>query len=766
MRFAWLLCAVLMLVGGALMPAAPTFAQIAAAGRIGEIVVEGAQRIDAATVRSYLLIQEGEPFDPDRLDRSLKSLFATGLFADVTFRREGQTLVVNVVENPIINRIAFEGNRRLDDDALNAEVTLKPRVIYTRTKVQSDVNRILTLYRRSGRFSATVELKVIQLPQNRVDLAFEINEGPVTRVENIRFIGNQTYSDGKLREAIRTKESRWYRFLSSDDTYDPDRLTLDRELLRRFYLRQGYADFRVVSAVAELTPDQSAFYITITVDEGNPYTYGDINVAAKLRDLKPDQLQDKVELEAGERYDADAVEKTVDRLTDAVGELGYAFVEVRPRIERDRENRKINIAFEVEEGPRVFVERIDILGNVRTIDNVVRREFRVVEGDAFNSAKLRRSRQRLQNLDFFKTVNVERVPGSAPDKTIITVDVEEKSTGALTFGVGYSTNVGGLLEVGLRERNVLGRGYDVRLNGRLSVRRSQVDLSLTDPYFLDREIAAGIDLFRTENDLQQGKFYDQLKLYDMVQYGMALRAAYPITEDLRQDWRYMISQTEIQNVTARASTLIREQEGKSLLSQVTHSLIYDQRDSKIQPREGYFVRVTNDVAGLGGDVHLLRNRLDGGQYFPFEGDYVLALTGRVGYVLGLGEDVPFIQRFNLGGDNLRGFETNGAGPRDISTSDALGGEWMYDGTAQVSFPIGLPNELGLRAHVFTDVGSTGGVSPTRPYVRDTGTPRVSAGVGLEWATAFGLIVIDLALPVIKEDFDKTEIFRLNFGTRF
>jgi outer membrane protein insertion porin family len=760
MRFAWLLCAVLMLGAGAMMPAASAFAQSAAAGRIGEIVVDGAQRIDASTVRSYLLIQEGEPFDPDRLDRSLKSLFATGLFADVTFRREGQTLVVNVVENPIINRIAFEGNRRLDDEALNAEVTLKPRVIYTRTKVQSDVNRILTLYRRSGRFSATVEPKVIQLPQNRVDLAFEINEGPVTRVENIRFIGNQTYSDSKLREAIRTKESRWYRFLSSDDTYDPDRLTLDRELLRRYYLRQGYADFRVVSAVAELTPDQSAFYITFTVDEGNPYTYGDINVAAKLRDLKPEQLEDKIELKKGKRYDADAVEKTVDRLTDAVGELGYAFVEVRPRIERDRENRKINIAFEVEEGPRVFVERIDIRGNVRTVDNVVRREFRVVEGDAFNSAKLRRSRQRLQDLDFFKTVNVERVPGSAPDKTIITVDVEEKSTGALTFGVGYSTTAGGLLDVGLRERNVLGRGYDVRLNGRLSQRRSQVDLSLTDPYFLDREIAAGVDLFRTETDFQRRSSFDEVEL------GMALRAGYPITEELRQSWRYMIRQTEIQNVSSAASTLIREQEGKSLLSQVTHSLIYDRRDSRITPRDGYFVRATNDVAGLGGDIRLLRNRLDGGQYFPFEGDYVLALTGGAGYVFGLGEDVPIFERFFVGGDNLRGFETAGAGPRDISTADALGGEWMYNGTAQVSFPIGLPTELGLRAHVFTDVGSAGGVSPSQPNVRDTGAPRVSAGVGLEWATAFGLIVIDLGLPIIEEEFDKTEIFRLNFGTRF
>jgi len=366
------------------------------AGTINEIKVEGTQRIEPETVRSYLLVRTGDAFDPAKIDRSLKSLFATGLFADVTLRRQGDVLIVNVVENPVINRIAFEGNDKVDTGDLEAEVTLRPRVIYTRTKVQNDVKRILSIYRASGRFAATVEPKVIQLPQNRIDLVFEINEGSLTEISSIRFIGNREYSDGRLRGIIRTRETAWWRFLSSDDKYDPDRLTFDRELLRRFYLTDGFADFRVVSAVAELTPDRKDFFITFTVDEGSRYRFGSVGIEARLRDLKTDDVNEVLEFEEGDWYDYEKVNKTITDLTDKVGELGYAFVDVRPRINRDRENHIIDVVFEINEGPRVFVERIDIVGNVRTKDKVVRREFRLIEGDAFNSAKLRRSRRRIR----------------------------------------------------------------------------------------------------------------------------------------------------------------------------------------------------------------------------------------------------------------------------------------------------------------------------------------------------------------------------------
>ena len=491
------------------------------AGVLREIVVEGAQRIEADTVRSYMLIQEGDIFSTERLDRSLKSLFATGLFADVTLRRQDDRLVVTVVENPVINQLAFEGNQHLKEEELKAEVVLKPRIVYTRTKVQGDVNRILTLYRRGGRFAATVVPKIIQLPQNRVDLIFEVSEGELTDIERIRFVGNGAFSDSRLREVIRTKESRWYRFFTADDTYDPDRLTLDRELLRRFYLENGHADFRVVSAVAELTPDRKDFFITFTVDEGSRYRFGSIDVEARLRDLKSEKLRSTIEIEEGDWYDAGDVEDTTDAIAEVVGSLGYAFVDIRPRTDRDRETETINVTFEVDEGPRVFVERIDIAGNVRTLDKVIRREFRMVEGDAFSSAKLRRSTQRIQNLGFFEKVAVEQVPGSAPDKTVINVQVEERSTGAVSIGAGFSSSSGALADFGIRERNLLGRGQDLNLKATLAQRRNQIDLSFTEPFFLDREVSAGFDVFNVKTDLQDTSSFDSETL------GLASRIGYP-----------------------------------------------------------------------------------------------------------------------------------------------------------------------------------------------------------------------------------------------
>ncbi len=527
-------------LAGVLLPGAAA-AQYTGHSVVRQIVVEGAQRIEPETVRTYLLVQEGDVFDPARIDRSLKSLFATGLFADVSIRREGDSLVINVVENPVINRIAFEGNQRIDDEQLESEVSLRPRVIYTRTKVQTDVKRILTLYRRSGRFAATVEPKVIKLNQNRVDLVFEIEEGDPTEIRNIRFVGNKEFDDSQLRDVIRTKESRWWRLLSSEDSYDPDRMTLDRELLRRYYLSEGFADFRVLSAVAELTPDRKEFFLTFTMEEGARYRVGKVDIEVRLRDLKKDPLIDVLEdVEEGDWYDAEMVDTTIDDLTDEVGNLGYSFVEVRPRINRDREKRKVDVTFEVNEGPRVFVERIDITGNVRTLDKVIRREFKLVEGDAFNSAKMRRSRKRLQDLDFFQTVNVEQVPGSAPDKTVIKVDVDEKSTGALSLGAGYSTTNGVLGDVGIRERNLLGRGQDLSLKLTLAERKSSIDLSFTEPYFLDRRLRAGFDLFHSSQDLQETSSIDSKAT------GGALRLGYWITDDLSQSLRYKLQQSTIQ----------------------------------------------------------------------------------------------------------------------------------------------------------------------------------------------------------------------------
>lgn len=736
----------------------------AQSGIIRDIEVEGNNRIESATVNAYLTVAPGDSYDIQKINSSLKALFSTGLFADVSFSFNQGILRVNVVENPIINRIAFEGNQRLDDETLGAELQLRPRVVYTRTKVQADVQRVLELYRRSGRFAATVEPKVIQLDQNRVDLAFEIDEGDATGIRKINFVGNKAFDDGELSDVIRTTESAWWKILTADDNYDPDRVTFDRELLRRFYLAAGYADFQVLSSVAELTPDRSDFFVTYTVSEGQRYQFGEINVVSQIDKIDPETLMPLIEIESGEWYNATLVDDAVDALADRVGDQGYAFIDIRPNVERNREAGTIDITFNIAEGPKVYVERINVVGNVRTLDEVVRREFRLVEGDAFSSSKMQRSRQRIENLNFFKSVDVKTLPGSSPDQTVIEVDVEEKSTGEFSIGAGYGTDNGAFGQLGIRERNLLGKGQDLRLNFTLGSTDQQVDLSFTEPYFLDREIAAGFDLYRREEDNQDESSYDE------EQTGGRLRAGFRYNEELSHSFRYTLESNSYSNIDATdASRLLLAEETDFVESVIGHTLTYDERDSTIAPTEGYFARLSNDVAGLGGDESYLRTRVEGGYYYPLDRqhEWVLSTRGATGYIFGFDDDTRISQRFMVGGANLRGFEAAGVGPRDIATGDALGAKMYYTGSVQMDFPLGTPDEFALTGRIFSDFGSSQDVDGARPgEIYDTGTLRSSVGVGVGWESPFGPIGVDISQAITKEDHDKEEMFRLNFGTRF
>ncbi len=743
--------------------AASVFGQsLLSGGRIDSIRVEGTQRIEAATVRSYMRVNPGDPFDPVRLDTSLKNLFSTGLFADVTLRREGDVLIVVVAENPIVNRIAFEGNRRIDDDTLQQEVELRPRVVFTRTKAQSDTNRILEIYRRSGRFATTVEPKVIQLEQNRVDLAFEINEGPLTSIRSINFIGNKEFSDSSLRDEVTTSEASFWNFFSNTDTYDPDRLTFDRELLRRFYLNEGYADFRVASVVAELTPDSQDFIVTFTVEEGPRYRFGTVGLETSLRNLDPEILRSELTTFEGDWYDASEVDKSIEALTEAVGDFGFAFVDVRPRVQRDRENLTINIVFDIQEGPKVFVERIDIEGNTRTLDRVIRREFRLVEGDAFNSSKLRRSRQRVQNLGFFKTVTVENEPGSSPDRTIVKVEVEEQSTGDLTFGAGFSSSDGPIGNIGIRERNLLGRGQDLRLSFTLAGEASEIDFSFTEPYFLDRNLAAGIDLFRTTDDRDDESSFEEERL------GGSVRAGFDLTENVRNVVRYTVESRDITDVDNDASLLVRSEEGETLRSSISNELTYDTRDSRFDAREGIIGRLRTEFTGLGGDVTFVKASVSGGYFYTVFDDYTISTRGSAGTIAGIGDDTRISDRFFRGGGNPRGFEFGGIGPRDRNTGDALGGKHFYTGTVEMAFPLSLPFDLDVRGRVFTDVGAAWDIDDNsiEVVVDDSSNPRVTVGTGISWNSPFGPVVLDLGFAVVKEDFDETEILSFSFGTQF
>lgn len=728
---------------------------------IQEVRVEGTNRIEVESVLSYMLIKPGDPFDPQRMDASLKALFATGLFSDVTLRREGNALVVRVVENPVINRLAFEGNKKVKSEDLQNEVELKPRTVYTRTKVQNDVKRILEIYRATGRFAATVTPKVIPLPQNRVDLVYEINEGDVTAVRRISFIGNKVFSDGRLREVIQTEETAWWKFFTTNDTYDPDRLNFDREQLRKFYLSQGYADFRVVSAVAELTPDRKEFFITFTIDEGRRYKFGKVDIVSTIPDLNAEQLRSELKTKEGDWYNADLVEDSINSVTTAAGTLGYAFVDVRPQVKRDREAGTIDITYEVREGPKVFVERIDITGNQRTRDEVIRRELRISEGDAFNASNIRVSRRRLRNLNFFDNVDITNEPGSAPDKTVLKVAVTEKATGEVSLGGGFSTNEGVLGTFGLRERNFLGRGQDVQFNFTVSQKSQNIDLRYTEPYLFDRNLIAGWDLFRVKRDFTDESGYQERRT------GGRLRAGYEIVDDVTQVWRYTIQTNTIANLNDNASQFIQQEKGTTSTSAIGQTLTFDKRDDRQDPTSGYFVSLDNDFAGLGGSEKFAKSKVTAGTYYPIAPDWVLSAIGEVGYVHGLfGKDVRLANRFFLGGDNLRGFKPGGVGPRDDTVGDSLGANKYYAGTLEVSFPLGLPREFGIRGRAFTDFGSAWDVDLSGPGLLDVNTIRVSAGVGISWKSPFGPVRIDVGVPIKKESFDDKQLIRFSFGTRF
>lgn len=747
----------------------PAAAQAAPQGVVRGIDVVGNQRIEADTIRSYMLLQPGDAFDADRLDRSLRTLFATGLFRDVRVARQGDRIRVTVAENPIVNRVAFEGNTRVTEDVLSAETTLRSRAVFTPQQAQADRQRLLDLYARRGRFAARIEPKVIELDQNRVDVVFEITEGDAALVSRVSFVGNTAFSDSRLRDVIATREQAWYRILSTSDVYDPERLNFDRELLRRYYLRQGYADVQITGATAELAPDNSSFFVTFTIEEGPRYRVGNVAVNSTLRGVDTERLRRELSFGVDDWYDGDAVERAVETLTDSPALAQIPFAEVRPRVTRNREAQTVDVTFEVVEGSRAFVERIEITGNSRTADRVIRREFRLAEGDPFSPAQVRRSRQRIRDLGYFSNVDIQPQPGTRPDRVVLNTSVTERPTGEVSLGGGFSTDAGFLADFGIRERNFLGTGVDARLQALLAERRSQLDFSITDPAFLDRNLAAGIDLFYLERNLQDVASYSERR------YGTVLRGGYEFNERMRQSWAYSLVNRDIFDVRPGASRFIREQEGETLLSQLGTTLAYDVRDSRIEPRSGYVVRVGTDVAGLGGDVAYIRLRGDAAVYFPLErvfGDreFVLVVQGGAGLLEPWGDrgDERIIDRFFLGGDNLRGFALAGAGPRDLSSPDRdpLGGRLIWTQTTELRYPLPLPSELGLLGRAFVDVGSLSQTPVTGPGVVDDAAPRVGIGVGLSWRTPIGLINIDIAQAVVKESYDQTQLVRFGFGTRF
>ena len=752
---------------GSLLSVSPAYAQNVV---IRAIRVTGNRRVEPETVRSYLRFTVGDRYSEYKVDASLKALFATGLFADVVIDRQGNVVLVSVTENPVINRVAFEGNSEVETETLKAEVQLKPRTVFTRSRAQADVQRILDVYRRQGRFAAHVEPKIIQLAHNRVDLVFEITEGIATKVKSINFIGNSAFSNSQLRDVITTSATSWLSFLKPTNVYDPDRLNLDRELLRQFYLKNGYADARVVSAFAELDRDGTGFFITFTIEENQLYTFGDIRVDSKLAEVDTAALRSEVLTHPGAVFNAALLEKSVEKLTLRVAEQGFAFARVRPRANRDPVTRTISIDYVVDEGARIYIERINIRGNERTRDYVIRREFRLAEGDAFNPLLVNRAKKRLQALGFFKKVDVQRSPGSARDRIILTVILVEQSTGELSFGAGYSTNEGVIGDISITERNLLGRGQFLRLKLGGSAERLQIDLSFTEPRFLDQNMSAGFDLFHKEVDASSSSSFKSRKS------GGALRFGFPLSEHWWFNANYTLSRDQIYDVDATASLAVQEAEGTALTSAVGYSLVYDTRNHRRAPTRGMYLLLSQSGAGLGGDVQYVRTIAEGRYYYPITDK--VTFVGRVigGTIFGWGgDDVRLIDLFYKGGETIRGFDRSGFGPRDALTGDALGGKTFYSATAEVRFPIPvIPDELGISGAIFADAGSLFGASDGAKalaqsgqiILSDSSAIRSSVGGSILWKSPLGPLRADFAYVLSKETVDDEQFFRFGASTKF
>ena len=687
-----------MLFAHAVLLAPPAAAQ---ANAIRAINVDGNRRVEPETVRSYLQFAPGDAYDPAKVDGSIKALFATGLFSDVRIDRSGADVMVTVVENPVINQIAFEGNSEVDTETLRNEVQLKPRAVFTRARVQADVQRILDVYQRQGRYAATIDPKIIELEQDRVNLVFEIAEGPATKVKGIHFVGNHAFSDSKLRDVISTTEKGWFDFLKGTAVYDPDRMNLDRELLRQYYLKNGYADAQVTAANAELDRDGSGFFVTYTIDEGESYTFGAVNVESMVPQVQPNAYQGKVQTKEGDTYDAQRIDKTTEDMTAAISQQGFAFARVRPQPQPDPVTHKISLNYVIEEGPRVYIERINVTGNIRTKDFVIRREFKLAEGDAYNPLMVDQAKKRLKNLGLFKNVEVKRRPGSAQDRVILDVEVVEQSTGELSFGVGYSTSEGVIGDVSLTERNFMGNGQFVRIGLSGSFTRLQAELSFTEPRFLDRNLAAGFDIFAKQTDLtaQAGFVSDRI--------GADVRLGFPITEKLWNQVSYTFSRDEISNVVPTASLAIQQAAGTAYTSMVGDTLTYDLRNDPKNPTKGFFLQGGVNFAGLGGDVQYISTSAEARGYYPITDKITFVTRAIAGNIQGWGgQDVRLIDLFFRGGETIRGFNIAGYGPRDLNTGGALGGSTTWATTAEIRFPLPfVPDDLGLQGAVFADAGS-------------------------------------------------------------
>lgn len=746
------------------------FAPCAFAEKIQKIVVHGNQRIESSTVKEYIGLKEGDEFSSGVESDAIKYLYATTLFEDISINFNQGTLNVTVKETPFVSKVSFVGNTKVKTPMLANEMSTVAGESLRKAKLRADVEKIKEIYKRSGRFSIDVKAKVEEKSNNTVQVIFEITEGPKTGVKTIYFAGNNNYSDSELRSLILTKESRWFRFLESNDTYDPDRIEHDKYLLTRFYNSVGFADFRVISVTADLLPTKEGFTLTYSVDEGDKYEFGDISLVNKIRNISDDEVKKFIPNRHGSTFNMNEMQTVAEKISAYLSSRGYPQVEVYPEVEPHRDTRLVDVKIVIDQADKIFINKINIEGNLKTEDHVIRRQLKIAEGDIYNHTKIERGEQNIRNLDYFDKFVLRLAPTNKRDRYDININVEEKSTASIGFDVGYNTSGGAFGRLSFLERNLLGTGK--YLNAGMQVGRKSISYwgGVTDPNFLDKDLSLGVNLFKSQNGRGSG-FGNGEQNYSLSSVGAKVTLGYDITEDFSHELNYLVKQDNLSGVRSSDSVFIKEQIGKYTTSSIGQTFTYDRLDSRVIPKNGYTISLSQEFAGVGGNTKYLKHELDGKYFKSFvENKYTLILSGMAGEIHGVGgKKVRIPDRFNLGDYSLRGFASGGVGPRDKVTDEALGGQKVYTMSAELNFPVGLPEEFNVTGAVFADAGALWDADSKASTVQgfhNSKAIRASVGFGFIWVTRIAPIRVDWGFPVKKQKYDDKQTFHIKFSTHF
>ncbi|MEQ9115474.1 MAG: outer membrane protein assembly factor BamA [Rickettsiales bacterium] len=742
--------------------------------KIKDINIVGNQRVETSTIKSYLPFRNGSIFKESKLNDALKTLYKTGLFSEVNLSSKNGIVTVTVKENPIINKVIFEGNNSIKDENLAGELILKPRMVFSKSRVRDDTNRIIDIYNKTGRYATTVTPKIVKLKQNRINLVFDIHEGKKAQIAKIFFVGNTRFSDRKLKEAIMSKEAKFWNFFAKTDHYDSDLVENDKILLNRFYQSKGYINFKVISATADIEPSKNSFYITFSIDEGAQYDVRNLTVTSKIDAIKKESLKKLIQIKEGEVFNVLKIDDSIEEMIKYLSNKGFPFVQINPQYKINEDSKTVDITFDIGKAKRVYIGRINIKGNLKTYDDVIRREMKVSEGDPYNAFLIDRSKRKIEGLDFFEKINIDTVRTGKDDVIDLDISVEEKSTAQIKLSTGYSTSDGILGMVNFTESNFLGKGQYLNFGFQKSSVSNSVNFGFTEPRFLGNEMSAGFNTYYNSYDNKKASLGARSNSipYKSSSLGLSLNMGYDIIDDLFHGLSYVIERSEISGLAADAPIYIRSQEGKYVNSMINQRFSYDKTDSPTFPTKGYVLKLNQSLAGIGGNTRYYRNIIAATKYFPIMEDVTFKVAGQGGQINSYsGKNVRINDHFYLGDQSFRGFQAAGIGPRDKASRDALGGQYYYTGTTELNFPIGLPKEMEVSGSVFGEAGSLWKVDIPKnlnynssQYYNEKAL-RASVGFGVLWITRMGPLRLDIAKAVKKQTYDKTQMVHFSFETR-